>query len=162
MLLFLGDYLHAPNKMYRCFPPRDIDDQRILRSDWMRAFWPVTCQTNFSQLQILYRKTKNFKVFQFRLLPAKSNEKKYENLRKLYFEPFLSILAQTTICLGNPSVTFFSFQISIAAQQFRKTESKNELVTDVQTDKHELIRLPFMEVQKYGRLWRGNFRNKTI
>ena len=108
MLLFLGDYLHAPNKMYRCFPPRDIDDQRILRSDWIRSFWPVTCQTNFSQLQILYRKTKNFKVFQFRLLPAKSTEKKYENLKKLYFEPFLSILGQTTICLGNPSLSLFS------------------------------------------------------
>lgn len=123
MLLFLGDYLHAPNKMYRCFPPRDIDDQRILRSDWMRAFWPVTCQTNFSQLQILYRKTKNFKVFQFRLLPAKSNEKKYENLRKLYFEPFLSILGQTTICLGNPSLSLFSVSRSLSLRNNSEKQS---------------------------------------
>ena len=35
---FFGEYLHSKNQRYHCIASRDIDNQRILQSDWMRAF----------------------------------------------------------------------------------------------------------------------------
>ena len=32
-----------------CFPSKDIEYQRILQSDWTWAFWPMTCEAEFSQ-----------------------------------------------------------------------------------------------------------------
>ena len=42
---------------------------------WKRAFWPIICESEFSKILDFQRKTDNFKVFHFRLLPAKSNNK---------------------------------------------------------------------------------------
>lgn len=40
-------------------PSRDIDDQKILQCDWRRAFWPTTCEPEFSQTSGLYQKMEN-------------------------------------------------------------------------------------------------------
>ena len=40
MLLSLDNYLHAINLKDRLAPSRDIDDQKILQSDWVRRNWP--------------------------------------------------------------------------------------------------------------------------
>ena len=37
MLPSLDDYLHV--KKLKCLPSKGMDDQRILQSDWLRAFW---------------------------------------------------------------------------------------------------------------------------
>ena len=37
------------------------DDQIFLQSDWMRAFWPKTCETELFQIQGFKRKIKNLK-----------------------------------------------------------------------------------------------------
>ena len=36
-LLYLGDYLHAKNLQYQLISSKDIYDQKILQSDWMRS-----------------------------------------------------------------------------------------------------------------------------
>lgn len=39
------------NKKHYLISSKDIDgDQSILQSDWISAFWPVTCETEFSQI----------------------------------------------------------------------------------------------------------------
>ena len=38
MLPSLGDYLHVKNLREQLMPHRDIDDEIILHSDWLRAF----------------------------------------------------------------------------------------------------------------------------
>ena len=38
MLPSLDEYAHAQNLRDRLIPSRDIDDQRILQSDWLRSF----------------------------------------------------------------------------------------------------------------------------
>ena len=37
------------NIRYRLVPSRDVDNHRILQSDWLRAFWTTTEEPNFSQ-----------------------------------------------------------------------------------------------------------------
>ena len=37
MLPSSGNYLHAKNLRYQLLPIRDVDDQKILQSDWMRG-----------------------------------------------------------------------------------------------------------------------------
>ena len=54
-------------------------------------------------------------------------KKKYENLRKLYFEPFLSILGQTTICLGNPSLSLFSVSRSLSLRNNSEKKIMNRV-----------------------------------
>ena len=58
---------------------RYIDDQRILKSDWTRAFWPITYEPKFSQIWGFHKKIENYKIFPSRLLPAKSNNRILEN-----------------------------------------------------------------------------------
>ena len=73
MLPVLGEYLHAKNERYWCIISRDIDDQKILQPDWMRAFC-TNLRTRIFSDRGLHRKTKNRIIFHFRFLPAKSNE----------------------------------------------------------------------------------------
>ena len=75
MLPSLSEYLLAKNQGRLCIPSGDIDDQKILQSDWMRAFWPTTYKEEFSQIWDLHRETDDCKFFQFRLFAAKNNSK---------------------------------------------------------------------------------------
>ena len=70
---------------------RDIDDQRILQSDWARAFRLILWELEFSQTLGLHGKTENYNDFYFRLLPAKSNHKIYENSIKIYLRPIWAL-----------------------------------------------------------------------
>ena len=47
MLPFLGEHLYAKNQG---FPSRDTDDQKIMYSDWARAFLAITWGPEFSQV----------------------------------------------------------------------------------------------------------------
>ena len=63
--------------------------ERSQQSDWKKAFWPATCKPEVPQIQGLFRKTKDCNVFHFMLLPAKSDEKILENVKKnSIFGPF--------------------------------------------------------------------------
>ena len=61
-------------KRNTCITSKDIDDQIILQSDWMRAFSPITCEPEFPQIWGLCKKTENCDALPFRLLPAKSKK----------------------------------------------------------------------------------------
>ena len=76
MLPFLGYYLHIKNQRNWLLTLRDNNEQRPLRSVWTGAFWPITCKQEFSQIWGLNRKIENCNVYNFRLLPAKTNDKK--------------------------------------------------------------------------------------
>ena len=38
----------AENQMHRWIPHKDIDDQRILQSDWTIVLWPLPSEAEFS------------------------------------------------------------------------------------------------------------------
>ena len=49
MLLLFDDYCHAKNLRYHLIAFRDIDNQRILQSNWLRAFYAITGKPDFFQ-----------------------------------------------------------------------------------------------------------------
>ena len=93
LLPYYRRYLHGKNLQYHLMywwyidqlinwsidQSRYIDDQRILKSDWTRAFWPITYEPKFSQIWGFHKKIENYKIFPSRLLPAKSNNRILEN-----------------------------------------------------------------------------------
>ena len=52
-------YLHAKNLRHRSIPSRDIGDQRILQSDWLRAFLAIIEEPDFFQTCGFGRTIKN-------------------------------------------------------------------------------------------------------
>ena len=131
---------------------KNSDHQRLLLSVWVRAFWPITREAEFSQTWGLHRETEYCKVFHFMLLPAKSIPKILRNSRKLYFGPFLPILEQIMFFPENPHVTFFAVDFYCCAK-FQKKLMNNlqeKLVTDTQaqrwTDKYEFVEPPLQRV----------------
>ena len=107
--------LHKIKNIHAFLP--DIDDQRILQSDWMREFWPTTYKAEFSQVWDLQRKTDNCKFFQFRIFPAKNND---EILWKLKKTPFWAhFRGNKNFFTKSASVIFFCFLISVTVQNFR-------------------------------------------
>ena len=66
-------YLNQTHQGYPYITFRDVDDQRIPKSDWIRAFWHITCTAEFSLIQGLHWETDTGKAFHFRLLPAERN-----------------------------------------------------------------------------------------
>ena len=75
MVSLHGEYLNAKYHKYPCITSKDIANQRIPKSDWIRAFWHITCEAEFSQIQSLHWKTDTCKPFHFMLLPPKYNNK---------------------------------------------------------------------------------------
>ena len=153
-MLFSGWISPYKKQGYPCIPSKDISDQRILQSVWMRVFWPITCEVEFVQIWGSHSEKKNCQVFHFRLLPAKSYGKTLWNLKKTpfwaHFMHFLANSGQSRSFLKNP---FLCPKISITVQIFKtKRFRKKKLVENVRIDgstaKHEFIRFPMPEVQK--------------
>ena len=66
MLPFLGEYLYVNNQKILIIPSRDIEDQRILESDWTRAFWPIICEVEFPRYRLCTGKER---IVRFFILP---------------------------------------------------------------------------------------------
>ena len=75
---FLNLYLHAKNQANSLFPSQDIAVLRILQSDWLRTFWPISQEPEFSQIWGLRSLFLNHMYFHFRLNPEKVNDKIFE------------------------------------------------------------------------------------
>ena len=81
-------------------------------SDWMRAFWPMTCKSNFPQIWGLLMKTENYLFSSF--FPAKSNDKIFWRLnKKIIFKNFLPVLGQTWTLFKNLLLSLFPFSRSL-------------------------------------------------
>ena len=50
----------------------------------MSIFWLITCE-EFFQIWGLHRKIENYKIFYYKLLPAKSNDKTFESSKNCFF-----------------------------------------------------------------------------
>ena len=43
-------YQHAKNQVFPLFSSEDTVDKKILQSDWLRAFWHISQEPDFSQV----------------------------------------------------------------------------------------------------------------
>ena len=57
-LTFVNLYWHAKNKVVSSICSGKMVDLQILQSDWLRAFWPLSQEQNFSKYRICARKQK--------------------------------------------------------------------------------------------------------
>ena len=60
-------YEHAKNEAVSSICSGEIVDLKILQSDWLRAFWPISQEQDFSQILDLCSNTANNINFQYRL-----------------------------------------------------------------------------------------------
>lgn len=63
----VDDYLHAKNLIYTLIASGDIDNQRILKSDLLRAIWAITEKSNSSQTCDFHRIVRNFVMHQLQI-----------------------------------------------------------------------------------------------
>ena len=63
--LLISKNLHqyAKNQAFSLFYSRDIVNLKILQSDWLRAFWPISQETEFSKVWDFCKNTA--KIIQF-------------------------------------------------------------------------------------------------
>ena len=99
------------NQGYPCILSIDIDTQSILQSDWMRTFWLVTCEAEFSQIWGSQRETENRKFFYLSSFQEKVMTKFYEDSRKFWTHlgAFLPIIGQANIFMESKTFLFLDF-----------------------------------------------------
>ena len=67
-LPLVGDYLNAKNQRRRLIPPQDIDEPRILPSNFITAYCLITYEPEFSQIRGLHRKRVILAYFQVNMI----------------------------------------------------------------------------------------------
>ena len=135
MLPFFGEYLHAKNQRYSRIPTIDIDDQRIMQSDWMRALLAYNLWGRiFTKYGICTGKLENAKSFILGYFQQKVMKKNYEKTTKLHFGHFLLFSGNTIFSEKSTSVIIFCFE--------------TDPWMDRSMNKHEFIGPPLPGVQK--------------
>ena len=94
-------YKHAKNQAVSLFCYRDIGDLKILQSDWPRRFWPISRESDFSQVWDLCKNTTNninSEKIQKKLMTKFSNK-----FKKPYFWPIFHIFWSKKIIFSKNS-----------------------------------------------------------
>ena len=81
-------YQYAQNQDILVICSGDTVDKKILQSNWLRKFWPISQEQKFSQIWDLCRNTAN-KNFHYRTNSVKSITEFYSKFKKPIFGPFL-------------------------------------------------------------------------
>ena len=50
LLIFVNLYQHAKHEAVLSICSAEIVDLKVLRSDWLKTFWPLSQEQNFSQI----------------------------------------------------------------------------------------------------------------
>ena len=56
----------------------ETDDLKMLQSGWLRAFWPISLEPDFSQIWDLYRNVTNNMNFHYKLNLEKINDQIFQ------------------------------------------------------------------------------------
>ena len=66
LLISINLYQHAKTQAFSSLRSRDIINSKILQSDWLRWFWPISPEPDFSQVWDLCKNTANNMSFLYR------------------------------------------------------------------------------------------------
>ena len=75
-------YQHAKNQAISLICSGDMVDWKILQFDWLRTFWPISQESEFSQISDLCRNTANNIDFHYRTNSVKINDKIFQYTQK--------------------------------------------------------------------------------
>ena len=110
---------HAKNQGFSSSCSRDIVDLKILRSDWLRAFWPIAQEPDFSQIQDLCKNTANIN-FHYTPNSEKLMNKFSVSLKNPIFSPFSQSFGQNFFSKKNLAVTHSSIWAPKTTLSFKK------------------------------------------
>ena len=86
LLIFVNLYQHAKNEAVSSICSGEIVDLKILQSDWLRAFWPISKEQNFHQQQRCCAGTKKIiKIFIIEQIQRKLISNFFFKFKKPYF-----------------------------------------------------------------------------
>ena len=74
LLIYVNLYQHVKNQAISLICSGDKVDKKILQSDWLRAFWPISQEQTFSQIWDMCRNTANNVNFHHRSNSVKCND----------------------------------------------------------------------------------------
>ena len=136
-------------QVFSSFCSRDIVNLKILKSDWLRAFWPKSQEADFSQVQDLCNNASNNINFLYRTNSEKTNNQIFQYiLKNPIFDPFSIYLGQFFFFKKSRSVMYSTTWTSNIILSFRKTneptprkllEGRMEGQKDRRTDGQTLI-----------------------
>ena len=67
-------YKHAKNEAVSSISSEEIIDLKILQSDWLRAFWPISQEKVFQKSRISAETQQNTENFHYRTNSVKIND----------------------------------------------------------------------------------------
>ena len=85
LLSYVNLYQHAKNQAISLICSRDMVNENILQSDWLRKFCPISQELEFSQIWNLFRNTANKIKFHYRTNLVKVNDKNFQHIQKILF-----------------------------------------------------------------------------
>ena len=71
LLIYVNLYQHAQNQAISLIGSGDMVDYKILQSDWLRTFWPISQEQKFSQIWDMSRNTASNISFNYRINSVK-------------------------------------------------------------------------------------------
>ena len=74
LLIFVNLYQHAKNEAVSLISSGRIIDLKILQSDWLRAFWPISQEKVFQKSRISAETQQNTENFHYRTNSVKIND----------------------------------------------------------------------------------------
>ena len=95
----------------------------IKKSYWLRTFWPVSQEPEFSQIWDLCSNTANNINFHYRTNPAKTNDKIFQYIQKTCFWPIFPIFGAKTFFLENSALS-----CTIGFQHHAKIQKKKNII----------------------------------
>ena len=110
----------------------------IKKSYWLRTFWPVSQEPEFSQIWDLCSNTANNINFHYRTNPAKTNDKIFQYIQKTCFWPIFPIFGAKTFFLENSALScIISYRFLASCQNLEKKKynSKKNAQTDGRMDR---------------------------
>ena len=97
-----------------------------MQSDWLRTFWPISQEPEFSQIWDLCRNTANITNFHYRTNLVKSNDTFFQYIQKTlslaHFWPIFPIFLAKKFFLENPTLSrTTSYDFLASCQNLEKT-----------------------------------------
>ena len=94
LLIFVNLYQRAKNEAISSICSGRIVVLKILQSDWLRAFWPISQEQDISQIRDLCRNTANNRSLHDRENTVKINDQNFFKFKKPYFSPTFGTFLQ--------------------------------------------------------------------
>ena len=89
LLIYVNLYQHK-KKATSLICSGDMVDCKIVQSDWLRTFWPISQEQKFSQIWDLYRNKANNNIFHYRTNSVKITDQIFnKNSKNPIFGPSL-------------------------------------------------------------------------